>query len=74
MRNWQTPPGVEVVTAGASAVDYCGLTVLTVSDLTFKDSLGATTALTAVAAGITIMCTIVNVSVCSGVVLAMKNR
>lgn len=74
MRNWQTPPGTELVTASGNAVDYVGLTVLTASDITYTDSLGGVTVLTAVPAGITIMCQIVKVTVCSAIVLAMKNR
>lgn len=71
-RNGQTPSGTVVVTAASTQVDYVGLTVLTTSDLTYVDSLGATTTLTAVAAGITINCKIAQVTTASGVVLAYK--
>lgn len=69
MRNGQTPGGTVVVTAGSTAVDFVGVTVISASDLTYVDGKGATTTLTAVPAGITINCRIISVPVCSGVVL-----
>lgn len=61
--------GTVVVTASANPVSYVGLVVITASDLTYKDGLGATTTLTGVPAGITIACQITAVTTVSGVVL-----
>lgn len=66
------PAGTVVVTASASFVDYIGLQVLTASDLTYVDGLGATTTLTAVPAGTLIICKVVKVTTCSAIVLAYK--
>lgn len=71
-RNSQTPSGTVVVTASSSPVDFVGLTVLTASDLTYRDSKAQSTVLTAVPAGITINCRIDQVTVCSGVVLGYQ--
>lgn len=72
-RNDTIPAGTVVVTASASAVDYVGLLVISSSDLTYIDDLGATTTLTAVPAGVNIICRIRKVTTCSGVVLAYKS-
>lgn len=72
MNHQGIPSGVAVVVAGAGFVDYIGLQVLTASDLTFLDSLGTTSTLTAVPAGSTIICKVVKVTTCSGVVLGSR--
>jgi hypothetical protein len=73
MSNKYTPRGTVVVSASATPVNFMGLTVLTTSDLTYVDSLGVTTTLTAVAAGITILVQVTKVTTCTGVVLGYVN-
>jgi len=73
MSNKYTPRGTVVIVAGSTPVNYMGLTVLTTSDLVYIDGVGATTTLTAVAAGITIPVQITKVTTCTGVVLGYVN-
>ncbi len=69
MRNANVPSGTVKVVASASPVNYIGLTVISLSDLTYVDSLGQTTTLVGVQPNIFIRCQIVVVSTCTGDVL-----
>lgn len=68
-RNDLIASGTDVVVADTDPVNYVGLLVLSASDLTYVDGRGFTTALTACPAGVTIAARVVQVTVCTGVVL-----